>query len=202
MSTKLICLVTTNLVMFAGWAHVIYVFVTAGLDNLSDFKSEICEDRLRPALYMALTVSAIELLTCMIGLTRSNPIQVLLFASVRAGVEILITPLIGCGAWQHLFTALCWSLGDSVRFACFTLDGIVPGGTLAKSIRYTFGPIMFPLGTAGEMFMVIRAAMNGRPILYLAAALWPAGFYPLMKQLLKQRRKHFAPKKKPEFKSV
>jgi hypothetical protein len=61
---------------------------------------------------------------------------------------------------------------------------------------------MFPLGTVGEMAMVIRAAMNGRPILYVAAALWPAGFFPLMKQLLRQRRKHFAPKKKMEIKSV
>lgn len=202
MSSKRICLVATNLVMFSGWAHVIYVFATAGLESLGDGKSEICEERLQPALYMALAISAIELLTCMMGLTRSNPIQVLLFASVRAGVEILITPLIGCGSWQHLFTVICWSVGDSVRFGCFTLDGIVPGVTLAKSIRYTFGPIMFPLGTAGEMLMVIRAAMDGRPTLFLAAALWPAGFYPLMKQLLKQRRKHFAPKKKPEFKSV
>jgi len=192
----------TNLIMFSAWAHVMYVFANAGLYGQMDRENDACESQLRPALFMALAVSMIELLTCVLGLTRSHPVQVLLFASVRAGVEILVVPLIGCGSWQHLFTSFCWSLGDAIRFGCFTMDGLLPGGTLAKSIRYSVGPIMFPLGTVGEMAMVIRAAMNGRPILYVAAALWPAGFFPLMKQLLRQRRKHFAPKKKMEIKSV
>lgn len=202
MSAKKFSLVATNLAMFSAWAHVIYVFVTVGLDGLTDRESDTCEVRLRPALYLALAISTVELFTCMVGLTRSHPMQVLLFATVRAGVELLVTPLINCNSWQHLFTAFCWSLGDAVRFGCFTLDGLFPGGTMAKSIRYTVGPVVFPLGTFGEMLMVIRAAMEGRPTLFVAAALWPAGFYPLMKQLLNQRRKHFAPKKKPEMKSV
>jgi hypothetical protein len=39
--------------------------------------------------------------------------------------------------------------------------------------------------------MVLLAAKDGRPGLYVAASLWPLFFYPLMKQLLKQRAKHF-----------
>jgi hypothetical protein len=111
---------------------------------------------------------------------------------VRTGVEVLVTPLITCGAWQHLATALFWSFGDTIRFGCFAVDEAFPqAGTHAKSVRYTVGPMLFPLGAAGEMLMVLRAAMDGRPLLYIAAALWPLGFYPLMKQLRRQRKKHF-----------
>jgi Protein tyrosine phosphatase-like protein, PTPLA len=189
----------TNMVLFSAWANVVYAFTTL---DLTDRERDTCERNLRPALYFALAVSMIELVTCVIGWTRSNPIHVLVFASVRAGVEIFVTPLVGCSSWQHLLTAFCWSLGDAIRFGCFTVDGLFPGGSLAKSIRYTIGPIFFSVGTLAEMLMVTRAAMNGRTLLYLAAALWPIGFFPLMRQLLYQRRKHFAPKQKPEIKSV
>jgi len=51
----------------------------------------------------------------------------------------------------------------------------------------------------GEMLMVMKLAADGRPLVYLAASMWPAGFYPLIKQLLKQRKKHFS--KQNAFKS-
>ena len=178
--------------MMIMWARAMYVLISSGWQTLADENNDTCLQTLRPSLLMALAVSYVELFTSLVGLTRSNPMQVLLFSTVRAGVEVLVAPLIPCGSWQHLWTALCWGLGDVVRFGCFTVDSLMPGaGTAVKSIRYTVGPIMFPLGAGGEMLMVIRAAADGRPALYAAAALWPAGFYPLMKQLLKQRRKHF-----------
>ncbi|KAL3910318.1 MAG: hypothetical protein SGILL_007740, partial [Bacillariaceae sp.] len=70
---------------------------------------------------------------------------------------------------------------------------------VAKTVRFILGPILFPIGAFGEMMMVVAAARDGRPKAYIAAALWPVFFYPMMKQLLKQRRKHFQsaePKKK------
>ena len=84
-----------------------------------------------------------------------------------------------------------------IRFGCFALDAacIVLGyGSVPwmKSIRYSVGPVLFPLGAGGEMAMVLSIAMEtGRWYVYVAASLWPLGFYPLMKTLLKQRRRHF-----------
>jgi hypothetical protein len=78
------------------------------------------------------------------------------------------------------------------RFACFCLDSLVPGGRLAKAVRYTVAPLLFPVGGGGEFLMVIAAARDGRPLLFALAALWPSGFYSLMNQLIKQRRKFFA----------
>lgn len=188
---KRIALVATNATMMFMWARALFVIVSSGWKTLAA-DNDLCEKTLRPAVLSALAVSFLELFTSLIGLTRSNPIQVLLFSTVRAGVEVLVAPLLPCGCWQHLLTVTCWSAGDVVRFGCFALDGLAPQmGSLVKSIRYTVGPILFPFGAGGEMLMVIRAASEGRPAMFIAAALWPAGFYPLMKQLLKQRKKHF-----------
>lgn len=198
-------LIGTNGITCLVWLRVVLVYLVQGWGALSS--EDACDEILRPALFVALAVSAlVEIGTSATGLTRSSIIQVLLFASVRTGTELWVTPLIGCGADQHLFTALCWSLGEVVRFGCFAVDqamGEKGGSHLAKSIRYSVGPILFPLGAGGEMLMVIQAGyLNSRPILYAAASLWPLGFYPLMKQLLKQRRKHFAAKKEKEIKAI
>jgi hypothetical protein len=199
-------LIGTNAVTCLVWLRVVLVYLVQGWGALSSEDAAACDGILRPALFVALAVSAlVEIGTSATGLTRSNIVQVLLFASVRTGTELWVTPLIGCGAWQHLFTALCWSLGEVVRFGCFAMDQAMGenGSNLAKSIRYSVGPILFPLGAGGEMLMVINAGYtNGRPILYAAASLWPLGFYPLMKQLLKQRRKHFSSKKEKVIKSI
>mmetsp|Transcript_18914 Transcript_18914/g.31289 ORF Transcript_18914/g.31289 Transcript_18914/m.31289 type:complete len:212 (+) Transcript_18914:228-863(+) len=201
--TKRSILIATNAITCLVWLRVVLVYAFEGWGALSS--SDACDETLRPALFVALAVSAlVELGTSATGLTRSSLVQVLLFASVRTGTELWVTTLIGCGAWQHLFTALCWSSGEVVRFGCFAMDQISGDSSsnysnLAKSVRYSVGPILFPLGAGGEMLMVIRAAYtNDRPLLYFAAALWPLGFYPLYKQLLKQRRKHFASKTKKE----
>ncbi len=92
-----------------------------------------------------------------------------------------------------------WSLDGIIRFGCFALDaflillgyghGSVP---FIKTVRYSVGPILFPLGAGGEMLMVLTIAVKtGRWSIYFAASLWPLGFYPLMKTLLKQRKRHF-----------
>jgi hypothetical protein len=198
-SLKRVALIVTNTAMMLAWARVLLVVVSTGWKTLADDSNDVCENTLRPIVLTALAVSYIELFTSVIGLTRSNPIQVLLFSTVRAGVEVLLAPLLPCGCWQHLLTVICWAFGDTIRFGCFAVDGIAPQLTsLVKSVRYTCGPILFPLGAAGEMLMAIRAASDGRPGIYVAAALWPVGFYPLMKQLQKQRRKFFQSKDKAE----
>jgi hypothetical protein len=149
--------------------------------------------KLTPDARMATVIGFLELFNAMLGATRSNPLQVLLFCTVRAGVEHLVASMLAsCSEWQHLLTVFMWSLGDTIRFGCFLLDVLVPGARVAKTIRYTFGPLLFPLGALAEMLMVIKLAQRSGPkILYLVAMLWPVGFYPLMKQLLKQRRKFF-----------
>ena len=213
-SSARLILVISNSITCLVWLRVLAVYYSYAYSFAFavpvpvPFDNDICETTLRPALFAALAVSTIELATSVLGLTRSKPLQVLLFASVRSGTELLVTPLIGCTSWQHLFTAFCWSVGEIVRFGCFAVDGMIPDSRWAKSIRYSVGPILFPLGAAGEMLMVIRAASSQgqqrhRPWLYLVAMLWPAGFYPLMKQLLRQRRKHFSQEKgKPEIKQI
>jgi hypothetical protein len=184
-------LVATNVVISASWGRVLLII----LSNLSSLGSDdsVCLDVLGPPLKFALAVSFLEIFNCTVGLTRSPIAAVVLFSCTRMGVELLTAPLIPCGSWQHILTAGTWSLGDLVRFACFAIDTAIPGMFWVKSIRFTVGPILFPIGgLAGEMMMVIRAGSdNNRPILYAAAALWPFFFYPMMQQLLKQRRKHF-----------
>ena len=198
-------LVTTNLITSVAWGRVLLIILQNGWEALADKGSDACMALLTPALKTALFISFLELFNCVIGLTRSPVPAVLLFSCTRMGVELLTAPLIPCGCWQHLLTVAVWSFGDLIRFGCFTVDSAIPGVRLVKSIRFTVGPILFPIGAlGGEMMMVIRAGSdNSRPLLYGAAALWPVFFYPMMQQLLKQREKHFQRKdKKMEIKSV
>lgn len=206
---KRLLLVACNCAMILMWGRVLRLFLSEGWNGLasneesSSSMPSVCDDVFRRTVLRALALTGLEFTNALVGLTRSSPLPVLLFVSVRLGTEYWVAPLIGCGAWQHLFTVLCWASGDIVRFGCFAVDSALESGSYwAKSVRYTVGPIVFPLGTLGEFLMVLAAASNGRPLLYGAAALWPVGFYPLMKQLLKQRKKHFTKLKKPEIKMV
>lgn len=204
-STVRFWLLFTNATMMIAWARVLRV-IFRKFDSVRDIDQDVCLQDMTPDLLLALAASFLELANAFIGVTRSKPSQVLLFSAVRYGTELLISPMLpSCSDWQHILTVFCWSVGDTIRFGCFVLDTMVPGGRLAKSVRYTVGPLIFPFGAASEMLMVISAASRGRPILYLVAALWPLGFYPLMKQLLRQRKKFFNVQygqKEKEIKSV
>lgn len=203
-------LVVTNAALSLGLLRVfllvvgVVVLTAGGGDNDDDFGT-LCDEKLMPPLRFALALSFLEVFNALIGATRSNPLHVSLFAVVRFGVEHLCvvqhqpSNALSCGAWQHLWTVACWSLGDAVRFFCFFIDNFAPrgGSSGAKSVRYTVGPLLFPLGFLGEMLMVIAAAGAAetgmvKVGLYGAACLWPAGFYPLYTQLLRQRRKFFS----------
>jgi hypothetical protein len=202
-------LVATNVVISASWGRVwgrAFWIIWSNVWSSLESDESACLNILGPPLKFALGVSFLELFNRLVGLTRSPIAAVVLFSCTRMGVELLTAPLIPCGCWQHLVTVAMWSMGDLVRFACFAIDTASPGMFWVKSIRFTVGPMLFPIGAAGEMMMVIRAASDHHNpmILYAAAALWPLFFYPMMQQLLKQRRKHFNSKKenKKEIKSV
>lgn len=185
-------------VLFAGnsaiaftWLCVIWTYLTKTTTD-----EHTCSNYLKPKTVLALSVSCIEILNSILGLTRSKPHQVILFSITRAAVEIFLAPLMPCNAPEHLWTVGCWALDGPFRFGCFGIDSFMTlcgfeTHPVVKSIRYTVSPLIFPLGAGGEMFMVVRAARDGRPILYFAASLWPIFFYPLMMQLLNQRAKHF-----------
>lgn len=197
---KQIILCLGNAAIHVSWLRVLWTLVFEPIGN-----EETCNVFIRPQTLTALLVSGIELLNSLLGLTKSKPHQVLLFSSVRAGVEIFLAPKLPCNAPEHLWTVACWALDGFFRFGIFGADAFLSlcgfeSPSLLKTVRYTVGPLLFPLGAGGEMFMVIRAAKDGRPCLYLAAGLWPVFFYPLMKQLLKQRKKHFIKLKEGEMK--
>jgi hypothetical protein len=201
-------LICTNAGMMLSWMRVLVVlFVLYGNNLLAllrlstgDVDRLLCNDRFVPMVHSALLISFLELFNSITGMTRSKPAQVLLFAIIRFGVEHIVGPAIHTcpTAWSHVVTVVCWSLGDSIRFGCFFLDSIASNGSRwAKYVRYTVGPILFPLGTLGEMFMVLTMAGETYSInklrsisMYIAALLlWPIGFYSLFTQLLRQRQK-------------
>lgn len=175
-----------------------------------------CVETITPKVQWAVTISFLEVLNSFLGITKSKLLQVLLFSTIRFGVEWIVTPYIlpgQCVSWQHIVTLYCWSLGDTIRFGCFLLDAFFSTATspqlhrisiFAKMIRYTVGPILFPLGTIGEMFMVLAVANNttnvkNKLLIYGALSLWPIGFYQLFTQLLRQRQKFFQGIVKKEF---
>lgn len=198
-------MVLTNGAMMFTWATAArLIFRKHAL--ILDPESDVCEAELMPAVLMALCFSFAETFNAAFGITNSKPAFTLLFSVVRFGVEVLAAPLLpSCSAWQHILTVASWAVGDMIRFGCFLLDTLVPGGRVAKRIRYSVGPILFPIGAAGETLMIIAAASDGRPWMYVLVPLWGGGFYPLFKQLLRQRRKFFASlsaDKKKEVKAV
>lgn len=207
-NVRTIWLILSNFIIAAAWARVAVIALHEGwntfLSSDDNGDSSSCTDVLGPATRVALAVSFLELPSAILKFTRSPIPAVLLFACTRAGVELLVAPMIPCTSWEHLLTATMWGIGDTVRFGCFALDSLFPGVHSVKSVRYSVGVALFPIGTFGEMMMVILAGrVNSRPMLYGAAALWPVFFYPMMRQLLKQSRKHFASKDKTkQIKSV
>lgn len=144
-----------NLVIHVAWLRVLpYVLFQKKYDE------DICDSIIRPRTLVALAISGIEFMNALFGLTKSKPHQVLLFASVRAGVEILVVPMIPCNSPQHLFTVLMWALDGLIRFGCFGTDALLSlfghdSPTILKSIRYTIGPVLFPLGAGGEMVSLV-----------------------------------------------
>jgi hypothetical protein len=70
--------------------------------------------------------------------------------------------------WEKLFDSGVSPLMDYVRTP----------NRLPNPYRYSVGPVLFPLGAAGETLMVIHPARHGRPSRDLAAMLWPVGFDP------------------------
>lgn len=181
-------IVTTNAAIALSWARVVVLLI---------WNRQVVDGT---AVRVALAVSCLEWLSALLQFTRSKPLQVWLFASVRMGVELLVAP--HCSEQWHVFTVSCWAVGDTVRFSCFFLDALFES-RLPKAIRYTVGPILFPLGFLGECAMVANVASRqesatARGWIYFAASLWPLGFYPLYSQLLRQRRKFFAKKTKQQ----
>mmetsp|Transcript_55261 Transcript_55261/g.134231 ORF Transcript_55261/g.134231 Transcript_55261/m.134231 type:complete len:248 (-) Transcript_55261:453-1196(-) len=231
-----------NICVAASWLNVFVLIVThlseleltvTATDTTDAAAAEggsFCESQLRPVVFMALMISFVEVVNCLMGFTKSPLPAVLLFSCTRYGVEQFIGSKIPCTCWQHLLTVACWSLGDAIRFsslAIVTLASSTSTSTagenttdsnsstsnfsdkisyVAKSIRFTVGPILFPIGASGEMFMVILAGSatttSNTLWYYGAAALWPVFFYPMMVQLLKQRRRHFSSGTKPKKKQI
>ena len=196
--------------MMFSWMRVLVVLLTFyGNNNVpsildssdaSRVKYTLCNDQFVPIVHFALVISFIELFNSITGMTRSKPAQVLLFAIIRFGVEQIVGPSISTcpTAWSHVLTVACWSLGDTVRFGCFFLDSLASNGSRwAKYVRYSVGPILFPLGTLGEMMMVFTMAgetysankLHSIAMYVAALILWPMGFYSLFTQLLRQRQK-------------
>ena len=202
-------LIGTNACMMLSWMRVLVFLCSFYGNNLqsllhpsdaANLARTLCNDQFVPMVHLALLVSFIELFNSITGMTRSKPAQVLLFAIVRFGVEHIVGSSISTcpSALSHVVTVLCWSLGDSIRFGCFFLDSVASDGSRwAKYVRYNVGPILFPLGTLGEMFMVLTMAIDTFRVnklysmaMYIAALiLWPIGFYALFMQLLQQRQK-------------
>jgi Protein tyrosine phosphatase-like protein, PTPLA len=191
-------LIVTNALMMLAWASVLVFLIGSKSTTLLNYNQDVCDASISSCIKLALYISFLELFNSIIGVTKSKPQQVLLFSIIRFGVETIVTPQLkfGCSSWQHIFTVICWSFGDTIRFGCFLFDIILTRSKVAKSIRYTIGPILFPLGTMGEMLMVIAVAnqaevLRNKILIFGAASLWPVGFFYLFKQLLRQRRKFF-----------
>eukprot|EP00339_Tiarina_fusa_P018959 CAMPEP_0116997944 /NCGR_PEP_ID=MMETSP0472-20121206/1194_1 /TAXON_ID=693140 ORGANISM="Tiarina fusus, Strain LIS" /NCGR_SAMPLE_ID=MMETSP0472 /ASSEMBLY_ACC=CAM_ASM_000603 /LENGTH=197 /DNA_ID=CAMNT_0004696959 /DNA_START=34 /DNA_END=626 /DNA_ORIENTATION=- len=160
-----------NFITSVAWGRVALVIAVTGFDQLASDESTACLQNLGNAVRLALGISFVEVFNSVLGFTRTPIPAVILFSCTRAGVELLVSPMIPCGSWQHLVTVLMWGIGDFVRFGCFAVDTAFPGVRLARSVRFTVGPIIFPIGAAGEMFMVIAAAArNSKPGMYVAAA--------------------------------
>jgi Protein tyrosine phosphatase-like protein, PTPLA len=202
-------LVATNAAVALSWANVVLIFLLhrQKLLLLLEDERSLCEARLIPATKLALYLSFVEFFNAVAGFTRSKASQVLLFGVVRFGVEMLLTPILGCSDRLHLFTVLCWGVGDTVRFTCFFFDNFIltSNATWPKAVRYSVGPFLFPLGAIGEMLMVVSVALKNKGAvcwaIFGAASLWPVGFITLYQQLLRQRKKFFAGKKEKNVKA-
>ena len=183
----------SNSVVAIQWFRVLFIFLS--LISTHADRPTTCDTILRPCVTIALWISCMELVHILLGLTSSKLSQVLLFASVRLFVEMYVSKLLPCQSWAHVCTIVCWSVGEAVRFSCFSLDSLYSirkkDSRIFKTLRYEVGRFLFPLGALCELVMVIQSAMvTSRFELYLAAALWPIGFIPLMRRLMKQRANH------------
>jgi len=149
-------------------------------------------------LYQALVATAaIEIMHSMLRISKSPLLPILLFNTVRLGVEYWVASAAASYTCvPHTLMIMAWSLGDGIRFACFALLSAFDSD-FPKHIRYNVGPLLFPVGAFAEAWLVVHVANQQqtkdvhRYLLYAAACLWPVGFYPLYTQLLRQRRKFY-----------
>jgi len=144
-------LVLTNFVVMIKWARAFFIVCLLLRHGVNSAR---LQTYLSASVMSALSLSFLELFNAMIGLTRSNTSQVLLFSGVRMGVWALVAPKIPPDSWQTLMTVACWSFGDTIRFGCFGMNTLFPGSRLAKDIRYTVAPVLFPIGALGKSMHV------------------------------------------------
>lgn len=146
-------------------------------------------DAMQFVIDLSIALSGLELLHSFIGLTKTKPQSVALFVGARAFIGLYVCRMFPCST-AYMLTALAWGCGETVRLGCFAVDSVLPSRTV-KTVRYTVGPLCFPMGSFGEWVLLINAAMLGRDRgMWILVVGWPIGFAALMKQLLAQRVKH------------
>ena len=197
----------SNALMAYMWFRVLWILLTTFV--LSPTSSSvattrtICETKIHSHVIHALWISFMEIVQILFGWTSSKIHQVFLFAMVRFLVESYFSILVSCTCWQHLATITCWSVGEVIRFTCFTFDSFftlqshnnpkkkTSPLTIFKTIRYQVSCVLFPIGATCELLLVLHIAMTTSRIeYYVLSCLWPMGFLPLMRRLLKQRANH------------
>ena len=184
-------LVVSNLGLAATWFYAGSVAVSGECDA----------DALLRAASVAILVTTLEFFHALLGITRSGPGNVALFTVARAIIGVVIGARLPCHP-AFVATVLAWSCGEIVRFTCFSLTALTTlsaswdrfAAARLRAVRYNAGPVFFSIGTCGEIVMLVLAATSSTSgstwWTWALVVGWPAGFFILMRQLLKQRRKH------------
>lgn len=184
-----------NAIECTSWIFLAYICLNAWMDYVIGRQLDL--SLVHWQTLFCTVASLVEVLQALLGWTKTKPLNAAVFVVGRGFIALYIARFaVNFHSLAFLLTATFWSIGESVRFFCFALSTVQPSLRInLMHIRYTVGPILFPLGFIGEMCMLVQIVLSDFNILVLVITMmWPFGFIPLLQSLLRQRKKFLTKK--------
>ncbi|GAX21119.1 hypothetical protein FisN_1Lh206 [Fistulifera solaris] len=133
-------------VRLLSWLYVIWVLLCASSPAAHN---AWCIENISSSVPFALGVSGLEIVYARQGLSPKRTKSELALPVLRLGMELIVTPLVGCVHHSHYLAVMGWSFGE----LCTEMD-----------------LVFVPLGVVGELWMICHAAELHSSALYIAVA--------------------------------
>lgn len=185
--SKTLYLSLYNAVMLVLWSifllHTINVIMEQGTRTAHSSNTD--------HLLMLQSMAGLEIIHAVLGLVKSGVAQSALQWASRM-FAIIVGMMRTDGGMQEskafAIVAIAWSVADIIRYAFY----LQPTWRVTRWLRYSAFLVLYPMGAAGEAFLVYRGRAGlespwDMAVLAILCIVYPVGFGLLYTHMLKQR---------------
>ena len=147
-----------NIVSFLSWGVVAYLLFQVPYDTLFFSNVSFLWDTIAIPLYVAQTLSLIEVGSSLLGYVNSNSTTTMLQISSRLYIIFFVWRLIPTSRHTRAFvlTIVAWMITELIRYSFYACQIFLKSDNffLLKWLRYSIFLLVYPLGIIGEMICV------------------------------------------------